>query len=329
MKVLLLGASGLLGHNVLQRLMDEGHSVRALVRRVGAVQLPGQDWEMVVGTPTDRHVLSAAAEGCDAIINCAGVTDMSLLRREAYDEVNVDLCRSLLETMSLQGIKRLVHVSTVNTIGYGSAGHPADETAAMREPFSSSFYAQSKAEGERIVLDAAREHADWHVVVVNPGYMLGPLDVKPSSGRMLLAAYRRRLMFAPRGGKSFVDVRDVAAAVVSALEYGQSGRRYIAVSSRGQFGIKKLYALQAQVEGYRQCIVTLPDWLLLMAGAIGDLVRALGVRTELSTRNVRQLMVSEYYDNRCAVDELRMPETDIALSIRDFYLWRQKQTETI
>lgn len=322
MKVLLLGATGLLGHNVLQQLAASGHHVVALVRNRHALMLETPDTMVVEGSPTDQATLRQSASGCDAIVNCAGVTDMSLLHREDYMAVNATLCDNVVSTMEALGIRCLVHTSTANTIGYGSAGRPADESAPMQEPFTKSYYAESKLTGEQTVLAAAGRHADWHAVVVNPGYMLGPMDVKPSSGRMLLAAYRRPLMFAPRGGKAFVDVRDVAAAVVSALTRGANGSRYLAVNSHACLGIKELYQMQARTIGYRQRVVTLPDWLLLAAGAVGDGLRRVGVRTELSTRNVRQLLVREYYDNRRAVGDLMMPETDIEESIRHFHSWR-------
>ncbi len=325
MKVLLLGGSGLLGHNVLQRLVDCGHKVVAVVRRSGAIRIEGVDYDQVVGRIDDTATVVSAAEGCDAIINCAGVTDMALLHREDYQAINCDLCASIVDAMKRHGIRRLVHASTANTIGYGTAGHPADENEPPKAPFSDSYYADSKRAGETLLIDAARRHADWHVIVVNPGYMLGPMDVKPSSGRMLLAAYRRRVMVAPSGGKAFVDVRDVAAAMVRALEKGISGERYIAVGTQGCFSIRELYRLQAETMGYRQKIITLPNFLMLAAGAIGDFVRWMGVRTELSTINVRQLMVCEYYSNSHAVNDLDMPSTPIAQSIRDFHAWRNNQ----
>ncbi|MBP5527681.1 MAG: NAD-dependent epimerase/dehydratase family protein [Bacteroidales bacterium] len=322
MKVLLLGATGLLGHNVLQRLTATGHQVVAVVRRRGALHIETPDTKVIEGDITNPDTVVAAAEGCDAIVNCAGVTDMSLLHQKDYAAVNVNLCHTLVTAMNTHGIRRLVHASTVNTIGYGSADHPADEQEAVKPPFDSSYYAISKRQGEEILLKAAAAKPDWHVVVVNPGYMIGPMDVKPSSGRMLLLAYRKSLMFAPRGGKSFVDVRDVAAAMVNALTMGQNGQRYIAVSTHGHLTIKELYQLQARVMGYRQRVVTVSNGLLLAAGKAGDVVRSLGIRTELSSCNVRQLMVQEYYDNGHAVAELAMPETDIEQSIRDFHSWR-------
>lgn len=329
MKVLLLGATGLLGHNVLKHLVDEGHPVVALVRRADGIRLDGGGWQTVVGSPTDYDALRRAAEGCDAVVNCAGATDMSLPSREAFMPMNRDLCAMVVRLMEETGVKTFVHTSTVNTIGYGTAGHPADEGAPMQPPFEGSYYGDSKREGERIVLEAARRHPDWHVVVVNPGYMLGAWDVKPSSGRMLLAGYRRRLMAAPPGGKAFVAVQDVAQAVVNALTRGENGSRYIAVNSRACMSVKELYDLQARTMGYRQRVVVLPKWVLSVAGCVGDGLRLLGVHTDLSTLNVRQLAEREYYDNRRAVAELGLTETPIEQAIAEFHQWRNKQKTKI
>lgn len=325
MKVLLLGASGLLGHNVLSRLVAEGHRVGALVRRPDTIQLQHDGFEVVIGSPLDYPTLCRAAERCDAVINCTGATDMSMLRYGDFLPVNRDLCSLLVRLLEEHGIGTLVHTSTVNTIGYGRPGQPADESAAMREPFKGSYYADSKREGEEIVLSAAGRWPDRHIVVINPGYMIGPMDVKPSSGRMLLAAYRRRLMLAPKGGKCFVHVGDVAQAVVNALTRGLNGSRYIVVGDDGCHTIKELYQIQASVMGYHQRVLAMPNWLLYVAGGIGDAIRALGIRTELSTRNVKQLMVGEYYSNHHAINDLKINSTPLVEAIKDFYQWREKE----
>lgn len=327
MKVLLLGATGLLGHNVLQRLLAEGHRVVVLVRRRRSLRIPVTGFEVLESSSFDNDALIRAAEGCEAVVNCAGVTDMSLLHLEDYLGVNRDLCVRVIAAMKHHGIRRLVHVSTVNTIGHGTESHPADESQPMRPPFADSFYARSKRLGEEAVQEGMRDYPGMEAVIINPGYMLGAYDVKPSSGRMLLAAYRKPLMFAPRGGKAFVHVADVAQAAVNALERGVPGNRYIVVNSQACMSIKELYRLQAAVCGYRQRVVTAPDWLLLAAGRVGDLLRLMGVKTQVSTCNIRQLLVREYYDNHHGLCDLGFSETPIADAIRDFHSWKNKQTE--
>lgn len=328
MRVLLLGATGLLGHNVLLRLMTKGHSVVALVRRHGGIMLRKGEWQEVVGSPLDYETLCRAAEGCEAVINCAGVTDMSLFRLEDYLPVNRDLPQMLVRVMEEHEIGRLVHVSTVNTIGHGSAEHPANETMPMREPFTNSYYAVSKKMGEQAVLEAAKRHLEWHAVMINPGFMLGAWDVKPSSGRMLQLSYNKSVAFAPKGGKAFVAVQDVAEAAVNALTKGENRERYIVTNSKGCLSVKELYQLQARVMGYRQRVLTLPDWMLATAGRVGDMLRGVGVRTEVSTRNVRQLMVRECYDNSHGTCDLGYRETPIEEAVEQFHQWVNENNKT-
>ena len=324
MKVLLLGATGLLGHNVVRRLSAEGCGVVALVRRAGRLGEEGCMCEVKEGRPTDYEVLRSAASGCDAVVNCAGNADMSHLRQSDYYEANVLLPKMIARLVAEGAVERVVHVSSVDTIGYGSADAPADESAPMRSPFAESLYARSKREGECVLLKAAADHPTAHIVVVNPGFMIGPCDVGPSSGRMLLYAYRRRVVAAPGGGKAFVDVRDVSQAVVAAIEKGKSGGRYIVANGDGCFSLKRLFELQAEVMGYRQHVLVMPDWLLLAAAKAGDLLREAGVRTQLSTTNVRQLLVSEHYDNSQGIKELGYAQSPIGQAIADFHQWRNE-----
>ena len=135
MRVLLLGGTGLLGHNVLRRLIDEGHDVVALVRRADGIKMKEGRWQTVVGSLLDYETISRTAEGCDAIINCAGVTDMSLPRLEDYLPVNRDLPQMLVRVAKEHGIRRLVHTSTVNTIGRLSGQRECADAGAVQEQF--------------------------------------------------------------------------------------------------------------------------------------------------------------------------------------------------
>lgn len=323
MTILLLGGNGLLGHNVLNHLLQQGHAVHALLRNPAALyyhNFPNTHLLQVFeGSLLSDPDLERAAQGCDAIINCAGVTDMSLLHLEDYYPVNRDLCARLLTLMDRLSITRLVHTSTANTIGYGSLDRLADESAQIQPPFSRSYYAISKREGEQILEQAALRHPDYHIIIVNPGFMVGAYDTKPSSGTLLLAAYRKPLMVAPRGGKSFLAAADAAVAIVNAISRGRSGQRYLLTGKN--LSLSEFYKALKFTCGYRQLLFPLPDWLLSCAGRVGDLLRAMGVQTQLSTRNVRQLMVREYYSNSLAKDELEMPETPVAQFIAQFIGW--------
>ena len=156
-------------------------------------------------------------------------------------------------------------------------------------------------------------------MVVNPSFMVGAYDTKPSSGKLLLAGYKRRRMAVPKGGKSFVHVRDAAEAVVNAVTMGVNDERYLLTGE--SMSLKEFYELQAEGCGYKQRVLELPDILVLAAGKVGDMLRWMNIRTQLCTRNVRQLMVCEYYDNGKARRQLAMPQTPIVDAIRDFFGW--------
>lgn len=327
MNILLLGSNGLLGHNVLLTLLQQGHSVNALLRSVGSLHTLGfphlENLTIIEGSILDYNQLLGAATGCQAIINCAGVTDMSLLHYDDYLPINCNLCQLILDVMRQLNICCLVHTSTANTIGYGKPMHPADESAPIQPPFAHSFYALSKQAGEQLLLQAASTMPHGHIIIVNPGFMVGPYDTRPSSGTLLLAANRKIIMAAPKGGKSFIHVADAAAAIANALTLGHNGQRYLLTGSN--LSIRQFYRLQAQTCHYRQLLIDVPNWLLSIAGWIGDMLRMCRIPTQLSTRNVRQLMVREYYNHNAASNDLAMPQTPIHTAINDFFTWHYRK----
>ncbi len=334
MNVLLYGATGLLGHNVLISLLQQGYTVVAPVRNPDGLHLPPE-----LANHPNLHlagfhsaILQPSEAGSNdydfpvtpsAIINCAATTDMSLLHYDDYLPMNKIFVEWLLRLMDHLDINTLVQVSTANTIGFGTKNHPGTEDNDICPPFSNSYYARSKREGETMLEWAARQRPDRHIVILNPGFMVGPYDTHPSSGKLLLAAYRRRLMASPKGGKSFVHVRDVATAAVNALTMGRNGHRYLLTGE--DMSLKDFYALQARECNYSQRLVELPDRLVGAAGRVGDLLRWMGLKTQLSTRNVRQLMVMEYYSCEKARDELLFPQTPIATAIDEFFEWYLSQ----
>ncbi len=313
----------------MRQLLREGYCVNTVVRYRNALNLSDLSAEtcsrlaITEGSFLIPNVLHSALQECEAIVNCCGVTDMSLLHYEDYLPINRDVCTLLLDAMQQHDIHRLVHVSTANTIGYGRPGHKADETAPMQSPFRESLYARSKQAGEQILLDHATRHPQEHIIVVNPGFMIGPYDMHESSGQLLLSAYRKPLMACPCGGKSFLDVRDAATAIVHAIHHGISGQRYLLTGHN--MSLRDFFRLQAETMGYRQWLLTLPNSLALTAAKVGDLLRCCGIRTQLSTLNVRQLLVREYYDNYHATRDLQLPHTPIETAIADFYAERRKR----
>ncbi len=318
MKVLVTGANGLLGHHVVFELLKRNHAVRIIVRSTKSIYFDLNSVDVFVGNFNDSNLLKQAADGCDGIIHMAAVTDTKLLHYEDYQKINAAGAMVITSIATEKNINNLVFVSTANTIGYGKPNQPADETFPIEFPFSNSFYAQSKVEAEKIFLEASKQ-PNKHIVIINPTFMIGAYDSKPSSGKLILMGYKKRLMFTPKGGKNFVAVKDVAMATCNALTLGRNGEQYLVSGINLSFA--EFYKIQKQTGNYKQVLITIPNYLLNIIGRTGDLVRRLGIKTELCSMNLRQLMIQEYYLNQKAKTELNLPKTELEIAINESIEW--------
>jgi len=322
MNVLVTGANGLLGHHVVQQLLKDQHTVQMIVRSKQNIFFDVSRVTVFKGNFTDYQSLYQAAQGCEAIIHIAAITQTNLLHPEEYNTINVDGTAQVLKVANDLNIRRIVYISSSNSVGYGTEQLPADERFNIQTPFTESFYAQSKVKAEQLLLESSAQ-GDQHCIIINPAFMLGKYDTKPGSGKLLIMGYKRRILFIPKGGKNFVSVRSVAIAVCNALTMGQNGERYLA--SGVNLSFREYYTLQKLVGGYRQTLIELPDAVLNLLGKSGDVLRRWGIRTDLCTMNLRQLIIREYYNNEKATTALKLPQTDIKVDIKEAIDWFKEQ----
>lgn len=318
MKVLVTGATGLLGHHIVTHLQKSNEQVRIIVRSTSKLTVDTESLEIVKGDFTSASTLQDAVDGCDAVIHSAAVTATNLLKPDEYFRVNTAAVSTLLKACKQAKVKRLIYVSTVNTLGYGSEVSPADETTPISKPFTDSWYAQSKRQTE-LLLEKEAANRGIEVIIIHPAFMIGSHDSKPSSGRLIVMGYRKRLMLVPKGGKNFVSVQKVALACCNALYKGESGEHYLVGGENLSF--QDFYKRLKRVGAYPQKLLQLPDWLILLAGRAGDLIRWMGIPVELSTRNVRQLLIREYYSSTKADTVLELSDAPVDTAIADALEW--------
>lgn len=219
MIVLVTGASGFLGSWVVRALCAAGYSPRALVRRRNWQGPTGA--QVVIGDVLDKKSVEQAMEGIDAVIHAAG--NVGVVGSEIFD-VNVEGTRIVLEAALARGV-RVVHTSTIGTLGVTDQPKVLNECAPFNPHGYSTDYVESKRHAEQIMrMLVAR---GLNAVALNPGIMLGPGDVHFTSTQIVLQYLKGTLALCPRGGSSFCDVRDVASAHVAALTKGRRGERYL------------------------------------------------------------------------------------------------------
>lgn len=268
-RILVTGATGFLGANVVAALRERGHEVVALVRDANSklaqklVAQPGV--KLATGDVLDTASIEAAAAGCTAVLHCAGKVSRASADAMTMTQVNVEGVATVLAACERVGVRRAVLASTSGTIGVSTDPDAvADETTPTPLELINKWpYYRSKYYGERIALDFAKSasNAGFELVIVNPALLLGPGDMHGSSTEDVRRALEHRMPLVPAGGYAFVDARDAAEGMVLALDKGRAGQRYLLVSCNCP--IRTFYSRVARVAGHDATVFSLPDSALI------------------------------------------------------------------
>ncbi len=319
MKVLVTGANGLLGSNIIRNLKKRGIAVRAFVRpSANLLSLKGSSPDYFFGDISSYEDVKQAVKGCNYIIHTAAVTDQTLPRLEDYLGVNVGGTNNIIRAALEEKTRRLIYISSTNSIGYGDKEKPGHEGIPPMKPYTESFYAISKSMAEKKVLKAVNE-SGLKALILNPSFMIGPHDAKPSSGRLLLIGFRDKVVFITRGGRNFVPVEDVAAAACNSLTMGRNGEKYLLTNSNLSY--REFYDIVDEITGFRRIKVLLPSLLVKATGIFGSLVSYSGRQVLLNYNNARILTVRNFYTAQKAVEELDFPQSSIKEAISKAIAW--------
>lgn len=224
--VVVTGATGFLGEHVCAELIARGRPVRALAR-TRSDYLADLGCEVIRGDVLSATDLDQALAGSGAVLHLAGMVSRDPDDVGRMMRVHVDGTRAVIEAMVRHGVRRMVLASTSGTVAVSADDVILDETAGFAEELVAGWpYYASKIYQERLAFDLGAK-SGLDVVAVNPSLLLGPGDRRLSSTGDVLRFLRGQIPVVPEGGMNFVDVRDVAAATVSALERGRAGERYL------------------------------------------------------------------------------------------------------
>jgi dihydroflavonol-4-reductase len=320
MRVVVTGASGHLGANLVRRLVVGGDRVRVLLHR-HARALEGLGVEVVPGDVLDPASLRAAFEGQEVVYHLAGVVSIQGDVGGLVPAVNVEGAGNAARAALECGVRRMVHCSSVHAFDMSAGQGPLDETAP-RVPAGSRrhpAYDRSKAEGERRVRGQIGRGLD--AVIVHPTGVIGPFDFEPSRmGRVFLRLHRGTLPALVGGGFDFVDVRDVAEGMVGAAERGGAGESYLL---GGHFcGVDDLAVVAASITGRRHARPTLPFWLARVGVPVLRLAAVVTRGEPLYTsESLGALQGGRLVDHSKAQRDLGFTPRPTAESVSDIYRW--------
>ncbi|HEX79266.1 MAG TPA: NAD-dependent epimerase/dehydratase family protein [Dehalococcoidia bacterium] len=225
MSVVVTGASGHMGINLIHSLIAQNRSVRAMVH-VNRQAVDGLDVEVAKGDVRDLTSLLDAFKGADVVYHLAA--HISVLRNEGrlLESVNVTGTRNVVEACLRCGVRRLIHFSSIHSIAQTLADNPIDESSPAVQSRQCPPYDLSKAAAEGEICRGIGRGMD--AVIVSPTAIIGPYDYKPSHfGEALVKMANGKLPALVDGGFNWVDARDVAGGAMQAEERASTGARYI------------------------------------------------------------------------------------------------------
>lgn len=320
MKILVTGADGLLGSNLVRELLSRGHVIRAFVQP-GRQQktLEGLTIEKFAGNLLNPDEVIKAAEGCEAIIHCAASTAVWPIRSEIINKVNIDGTKNIIEAVYKNNIQRLIYVGTANSFGFGSKSQPGVEGNPYKSATYGLDYMDSKYKAMQVVLEEVKTNK-LPAVIVNPTFMFGPYDSTPSSGAMIVALYKGKVPGYTKGGRNYLCAKDAAVAIANALTKGSVGECYILGNENLSY--REIFTKISNTIGVKPPSLAIPSLFAKLYGRIGSIVgNVTGKAPAISYPLARISADEHYYNSAKARTELGLPQTPVEAGIRESFEW--------
>lgn len=289
-KVMVTGATGFIGSWVVRELVSHGYEVRALVRKTSSLaNLDGLPVERVEGDVLDRASVREALKGCQGVIHTAGVAHFRPGENERMYAVNEGSIDIVLGQALEMGVERAVLTASTAVMGGSVTPRVATEHTPSNAEALGIDYFISKYRGEQKAFELARK--GLNVCTLRPVVCMGPGDIYHSSATTFKAIAAGQMPVFVHGGASFCDVRDVAAAHLTALEKGRKGEAYILGGHNLE--IQEMMARVSKVAGRKTpsavpypvafSFASVMELLARMRGTVPDMSRQLVKASRLYT----------------------------------------------
>lgn len=262
--VLVTGGSGFIGQHLVGTLVASGRQTRVLdVRPPGRAVANAQ---YIKGSVLDRKLVDQALEGVDEVYHLAGLPGMWVARKDDFLAVNCRGTEVVISAARKRGVARFVHCSTESILFRSSpAGETDVEDTLLTADDMPGPYTRSKLLAERLAMEAAA--SGFPVVIGSPTMPIGPHDHNLTPPTAMIRRFLgKRFQFYLDFVVNLVDVRDVAAGLILAMEHGKVGHRYILGGE--SISLKKLLQYVAEISGRNSLRVPVPGQLAEVTAAI-------------------------------------------------------------
>ncbi len=316
MKVLITGADGLLGSNLVRLLLNRNYKVSVFIHPSSKSKtLNKLDIKRYYGNILNESEIERAISETDSVIHMAALTNIWPARSEIVNKVNIDGTKLIIKLALKYKIKRMVYI--------GSASSVNSTNTSKKHPFAAAKfgldYIDSKYYALKAVVNAAKNN-NLPAIAILPTFMIGPYDSLPSSGKMILAIAKGKLKFFSGGGRNIVYVNDVATAIANSLQMGKIGKYYIAGNKNITY--KDFFKEVSKIVNAKNPKIRIPNWATKSFGFILEKTAIIFHKEPLISYPMARISCEKQYtDSNDAILELNMPQTPISIAISECFNW--------
>jgi len=270
----------------------------------------------VEGSVISRDDVAKACKNVSAVFHLAGKVSRDNDDAAAMNKIHLEGTRLLCEAATEAGVGTMVLASSSGTIAVSEDDEIVDETYPQPVDILTRWaYYGSKYYQERAAIENFGAHGQ-KLVIMNPSLLLGPDDERLSSTKVVLDFLGRKIPYCPSGGLNFVDVRDAAAAFISALEKGKHQEKHLLGAANMTF--EQFFGRLERLSGVSAPMLRVPK-KLAMAGSsiISSIYKNWGKASPVAPNEVEQAEYFWYFDSSKATQELGFAPRDPQETLQD------------
>lgn len=291
--VLVTGGSGLIGTNLIEQLLKEGKTVRAIFNKTALANFSHPNFSQLPCSILDIMALETAMKGVTELYHCAGMVSFLKKDRQLLYKINTEGTANVVNAALEAGIRKMVHVSSVAALGRIRVGEPITEKMQWTPETSNSIYGHSKFLGEMEVWRGIAEGLD--AVIVNPVIVLGAGNWNDGSTRLFKSAYEEFPWYTT-GSTGFVDVRDVSKAMIELMRGDIHAERFIISAANESY--QNVFNSMAKAFGKKPPHKKVTPWLASLVWRIEALKSFLTGKKPLVTKETAATgMATVQFDN--------------------------------
>lgn len=263
MKILITGASGYVGTKLVQKLLEQRHTLHLLLRNPDrSPYFRTNGIKLFTGDIRNTKSIHVAMEGCDQVYHLAALAKVWVKDPSSYFKTNLLGTKNVLDSAVYFGISKIVFCSTAGVFG-PSIYQDIDENSIRLYDFSNE-YESSKAMAESLIRQYIIKHR-LNIVITSPTRVYGPCDYhKPTNVNFMIKRYlERKWRIIPGDGTkigNYVFIDDTVNGLIQAMDLGECGETYILSGENHSIG--SFFRTLKNASGINVTMIQIPFWLI-------------------------------------------------------------------